>query len=141
LLVRRLLDGEEQGPSVADVFAHVSTDEADIGEIAARKDVHTEETALPVPAPAVATTDDNLATTMDEAIPKSAMKPRTQPSPRSNNRPPAASAQPVPSQDEIKTEAARRTEMEEEAFSKAEDLGADCGLLKTQEILDGDGRI
>jgi hypothetical protein len=50
LLVRRLLDSEEQGPSVADVFAHVSTDEADIDEITARKDVHTEETALPVPA-------------------------------------------------------------------------------------------
>jgi hypothetical protein len=122
LLVRRLFDGEEQGPSVADVFAHVSTDEADMDEIAARKDGHTEETALPVPASAAGTTDDSLATTMDEAIPKRAMTPRTQPSPRSDNRPPAASAQPVPSQYEVKTEAARRIEMEEEAFGKAEDL-------------------
>lgn len=81
------------------------------------------------------------ATTMDEAIPKRAMKPRTQPSQRSNNRPPSASAQPAPSQDEIKTEAARRIEIDEEAFSKAEDLGADCGWPGTQEILDGDGRI
>jgi hypothetical protein len=103
--------------------------------------VHIEETALPVPASAAGTTDDNLATTIGEAISKRAMKPRAQPSPRSNNGPPAAFAQPVPSQGEIKTEAARRTEMEEEAFSKVEDLGADRGWLKTQEILDGDGRI
>jgi ribosomal protein L12E/L44/L45/RPP1/RPP2 len=105
-----------------------------IEEIVARKDVYIEETALPVLASAA-------GTTIGEAISKHAMKPRAQPSPRSNNGPPAASAQPISSQDEIKTEAARRTEMEEEAFSKEEDLGADRGWLKTQEILDGDGRI
>jgi hypothetical protein len=131
-------EGEERGPSAADVLAHVSTNEADMDEIAARKDVYIEETALPAPASAAGTTDDNLAATLDEAISKRAMKPSAQPSPRSNNRPPAASAQPVPPRAEIKTEAARRAEMEEEAFSKVE---ADHEWLKTQEILDGDGRI
>jgi hypothetical protein len=123
------------------VLPHVSADKADMDEIAARKDVHIEEAVLPVPASAAGTTNDNLAAKMDEAISKCTRKSGALRGPQSNNGPLAASAQPVPFQAEIETEAARRAEMEEEAFRKAEDLGADHEWLKTQEIRGGDGRI
>jgi hypothetical protein len=72
---------------------------------------------------------------------KLARKTKVERTPRSGKSVAAAPAQSAPSPAKIEAQAARRAEIEEEAFRKAAELGADGGWIATQTVTGTDGQV